>query len=510
MSGMFPRTAWRTVKRRLRRRPAFSVDLEDRQAVRRARDFVRGYDAGAEARIHVLPINSMQWSSVVIGTGGHHLAVIDVEQANAVSFLMARSVWLEKPIFSYVEFMIRAAEVLFDDGDIRLAYRVAERANARLHAYARDTGDWPGISRPQAIEEDLVSVMRHAMVLRGITGHEIGHLLQKDEAPTPEALFQAARDAYDGGRFEEGRFDQTLLFDRYIKPETIQKFIADGKYDGDVTLGTRLTQRMPEIADHQQREVEADALGLLTATEAAAEAGVHPDRVFGILFGNFEATELLMMLRRLLPQLPRGTRDGHVLQQMSNLCARQTVFIRLIGAIREGPDWAGAAAPYWADLSEDLLARFEAMIGDGRMEQMALRATILARGGLNMGLQGEMPPHPGPDYFERLHPAMRGNLHFQLAHLTLPTALCRIEETHDWHPGDGFDGLATGFAAAIRDLADLFATDTGAPGDVATAVIRRDGSTDAFVEMLRSPRSQVFAREADPDWRNGFERALGV
>ncbi|MER9971159.1 hypothetical protein [Mesorhizobium sp. M0060] len=52
-------------------------------------------------------------------------------------------------------------------------------------------------------------------------------------------------------------------------------------------------------------EIQADGLGLLAASDAAIEANIPADTLFRILFMALEYTEMLMMLRRLLPRLPR-------------------------------------------------------------------------------------------------------------------------------------------------------------------------------------------------------------
>jgi hypothetical protein len=112
---VIPRASWRAIKDRLGRRQAFIATTVDRAAIRTVIRNAHRHYAIARAG-DVLPISTMQWSSVMMHHDGSHIALVDVEQANAVSFLFARMAWLEHPIFSYIEFMIRAAETFYDDG----------------------------------------------------------------------------------------------------------------------------------------------------------------------------------------------------------------------------------------------------------------------------------------------------------------------------------------------------------------------------------------------------------
>ncbi len=211
------------------------------------------------------------------------------------------------------------------------------------------------------------------------------------------------------------------------------------------------------------------------------------------------------MLRHILPQLPRGQRDGNVLIERSNLCARQSVFVRLVSQLRKSPDWGGDASAYWIRMSDQLIHQFEEMIMKGHLEQAAHRSAILARGGINMGLAGTLPPCPDKDYFERLDPVLRGNAYFCAAHLRLPSNIYRIEENFDWCESDEADPVAIGFASALRDLADVFAVEQSRPGDMHRQQIIRDGSDAAFIEVLRSARSQVVHREVNLNWAAGFQ-----
>lgn len=500
---MIPRADWRAIKARLHRRPAFTVDLDERRAIRAVRSLVSDLMPDRGEALHLVPISSMQAASTVTTGGATRVAIIDIEQANALSFLMAREYWHERPIFSYVEFMIRAAETLYDDGEADLALAVSSRTNRRLRDYAAHHDALPEVPRPQVIDPTLIPLMQSYLILRFVAGHEMGHLLQATGAADLPA-FAAARRHYDAHRFEDSRFgDAEAIYDRYVKPISIQKFDDTGQFAGDATRGQDLMGRYERIVAQQQREVEADILGLIAATGAAAEAGLHPDAVFSVLVDLLEHCEFLMVLSTVLPQLPRGQKRGAIAPRMSSLVARKTVLVKAVVDAAAGEDWVPeVVADYWRHVTTDLLEAAEDDIESGAAEQLALRATILLRGGLHIGIAGDMPPHPEAAVFESYPPALRGQLLFQHAHLRPGPDVYRIESHHEVDPQPGTSMVPVAFACAIRDLAEVAATPR--PRRLTAQGVLRGGSDADFVEALRSARTQVMARGLNPDWARGF------
>jgi hypothetical protein len=194
---VIPRASWQILKSRLGRRAAFTATSKDRAAIREAVDTARrGYSAAVQSG-DVLPISTMQWSSVVMGHRGSHVAFIDIEQANAVAFLFCRMAWLEHPIFSFVEFMIRAAETFYDDGDVALAASIGERASDRLWEYCRHHDAGADVPRPMAIDDLLPAILDARLILSFITGHEIGHLMQVRGDAGGTALFDWIYERYN-------------------------------------------------------------------------------------------------------------------------------------------------------------------------------------------------------------------------------------------------------------------------------------------------------------------------
>jgi hypothetical protein len=161
---------------------------------------------------------------------------------------------------------------------------------------------------------------------------------------------------------------------------------------------------------------------------------------------------------------------------------------------------------YWADLPQYSIAAMQAAAGDGRLEALAMRTGILCRGGIEMGLNRALGPLLNEGYRD-LGP-FAGNLSLAYAHRHVPESFFRIEDSFDWEPdGQASDAVAYGFAAAIRDITEVCASETRPRWSLGRCDILREGSDEAFIELLRSSRSQ--AVEGEPDvWWGGFDSVL--
>ncbi|MER9298642.1 hypothetical protein NKI38_19420 [Mesorhizobium sp. M0621] len=300
---MIPRPAWQIIKQRLGRTPAGRVTASHRAALHRLRGFLANHYSWTLDHFALVPISTMQWSSVVMSYEGAHVAFIDIEQANALELLLLRGFWGERPIISHVEFLVRAAEALYDDGDLALAAAMTERANARLAAYSADQGAGSVVPRPKYFDEQLVAILEAQLLLSFIAGHEVAHILQQAEQAPSFEMF-----AWIANRYQELRFDNSSdgpKRERFLLPETLQKFDDNGRPNGVATLGSKMGRRMHAMIARLTGEIQADGLGLLAASDAAIEANISADTLFRILFMALEYTEMLMMLRRLLPSAPR-------------------------------------------------------------------------------------------------------------------------------------------------------------------------------------------------------------
>ncbi|CDX14103.1 hypothetical protein MPLDJ20_100051 [Mesorhizobium plurifarium] len=506
---MIPRPAWQIIKQRLGRTPAGSVAAAHRAALHRLRGFIANHYPWMLDHFALVPISTMQWSSVVMGYGDSHVAFIDIEQANALELLLLRGFWGERPIISHVEYLIRAAEAFYDDGDLVLAAAVTERANARLAAYSADQGAGTFIPRPKYYDEQLVAILQAQLLLSFIAGHEVAHILQQAEDASSLTLF-----AWIGNRYQELRFDRSRdgpPRERFLLPETLQKFDDFGQPNGVATLGTKMGLRMHAMIERLTGELQADGFGLLAASHAAIETHISADTVFRVLFMALEYTEMLMMLRRLLPRLPRGMKRAAIAHEGPFLFARHMMLVRLVRGVREGEvSVPKSIRAFWRSLDPAVLRNYEILGSEGKLEQYSLRSAVAARGGIEVGLAGSLGKHvPAAERVEKLGPLVAGGLIVAEAHRGFGEAYFRAEEHFDWGGAEGEpDPVLLGFAHALQDMAELAATETRPKHHFTRASVLRNGSDSAFVEFLRSTRSQVFRMAINPDWMAGFEAML--
>ncbi|RVD53574.1 MAG: hypothetical protein EOS30_12145 [Mesorhizobium sp.] len=504
---MIPRPAWQTIKQHLGRTPAGRISASHRAAFHRLRGFLVNHYSWMLDHVALVPISTMQWSSVVMSHEGADVAFVDIEQANALELLLLRGFWGERPIISHVEFLIRAAEALYDDGDLALAAAMTERANARLHAYSVDQGAGTVVPRPKYLDPQLVKILEAQLLLNFIAGHEVAHILQQVEDASSFELF-----GWIASRYQELRFDKTgdgPARERFLLPETVQKFDANGRPNGVATLGIKMAQRMHVMTARLIGEIQADGLGLLVASNAAIGANISADTLFRILLMALEYTEMLMMLRRLLPRLPRGMKRAAIAHEGTNLFARQMMLGRLVRGICDGEPLAPEPIrAFWKSFDLAVLEDFEINGREGQLEQYGLRSAVVARGGIEVGLFGTLGQHvPAAEHVKKLGP-LAGGLIVAEAHRGFGEAYYRADEHFGWDAEAKADPVLMGFAHALLDMAELAATETRPKYHFRRASVLRDGSDAAFVEFLRSTRSQVVRMEINPNWMAGFERML--
>ena len=512
---MISRSAWRAIKIRLRRTPAFATRAAERRAIRRATSFLLNNYPELRAHVHVVPISTMQWSSVVIQHLGARVAFIDVEQANALGLLLLRSFWAERPIIAEIDFLIRASEVFYDDGDIPLAISIAERANQRLCEYCAHENSGDIITRPKIFDSKLIDILGSGVLVAFITGHEIGHLAQFADVTENLGFMEWVEQ-----RFEELKvvplpadpsFAPIANRLRFISPEIVQKFTDTGVPNGFASYGSKLAATHRTATAQLIREVQADAVGVISATDAAMQGGIEADLLFMVLLNVLEHTEMLMLLRRLVPRLPRGSKRASIAFEGTNLGARLIHFVRLIHGIRSDeivvpPE----VAAYWKSLSNDQIAAADEFEASGHFEQVGERASVVARGAVEVGLYGKLASHIAAGVRRADFGILAGVFVMAEAHRGNDIAHYTAEAQYGWTPEAGIAPLLAGFGAAIRDITDVVANEIRPRDAISRADIHRDGNDAAFVELLRSGRSQIVRMQRDPNWSSGFDTLLRV
>jgi hypothetical protein len=183
--------------------------------------------------------------------------------------------------------------------------------------------------------------------------------------------------------------------------------------------------------------------------------------------------------------------------------------VRLVRAIRDKE--IAAPAPiqdYWATLATEQLKHFESLDASGRLEQLGLRPAVFARGGIEVGLFGKLEPHvPAEQHTEKLGIA-GGGLVVAEAHRGFGEQLYRAERQYDWHPEERLDPVMLGYGSAYRDISELAASETRPVRSIARKCIEYAGNDTAFVEFLRSARTQIVTMKLNPAWSDGFAALL--
>ncbi|MBI1246910.1 hypothetical protein GC197_03590 [bacterium] len=494
---MIPRPDWREFKRHIHRDQAFTVSADDRATVKKALGVVAPKSFRDKENLCVLPISTMQATSVVLRRPTAILALIDTEQANALEFLLARWWWSERPIFHYIEFMIRAAERLYVDGDIVLALQLARVMNERLAEYVEYHQE-TFIPRPQYFDELLIELLKAKLPLSFVTGHECGHILGRSSSCPFSPILDWTKATYRAD--SEG----------FLLPEVVHRFGHDGKKEGDSVLGIRFAQLMLDRELRQIGECQADIIGAIAATEIAIERGVTARDLFVFLFQAMQSLEMISVLHELLSTTPRGKKACAISMRPTNLVARLSLFMRFLLNAHVGKvPLLTHHIEFWASLPSELVNKIRDDETSGICEMLAHRISIFARGGIIMGLSGELPPRPNLDLVEENWGPLAGQGYFLSAHGNLPAKFCRIEENHEWSADEASnDPVAIGFASAVRDITVLSSSESRFPTVFSRNDILRDGKDSDFVEVLRSARSQVVSRELNPNWLNGFDLIL--
>lgn len=496
-----------TIKSLFRRKVARPVVLDDRKQVRSTVSYLREAFHLRQQDVRVLPVSTLEWSSTCWSVGSKKLALVDVEQANAVSFLLAKSVLYERPIFAYTEFMTRASEFFYSTGHLGTSLLIAKKANDRLRDYTRSHKYFPSITRPIASSNAAFEAITSGMVLAFVTGHEIGHLTSSDSGALKE-IFEWIESTYENNETEPGRFNGAQHL-RFHKPETVQKFDADGSFCGDIALSIKFRGRRDRLKSLQKGEAFSDVLGLVALTKVAIDSNVGADTAAFIVIEMLEFTEMLMALKRLLPRLPiRGVRSN-VPYESTSLGFRRFMFVEAIEAMRKRmlpvPE---VIANYWGSISEANLNNLIEKNRSGELYSVSNRPVHIARGALLVSSLGHMPEAPTEELIMEKYGPMAGNGFFLASCLKIPERWFRINHHNDWTPKPESETVPVGYASAICDLANIVKKKSYA--EAAEAVVRRQSGLDhsVMLELIRHPGAQVLRRRLIGRWPNSVMRSL--
>lgn len=195
----------RDVASRMRRNSAFHLTLESRNIIRRTIKYFTTHYPETMNTLKVLPISSTDWTSEYRTSGNSDIIVIDFEQINALRFSFALRSKLEHPIFHFIEFNIRASELLLG---LRRPEAAKQLANASLHflrQYSQIHGDSSSFPRPISIDglTTAIPVIEH-IIPSFIIGHEFGHHAYGERF---EPIIAALKDTYEATEKTATTFD---------------------------------------------------------------------------------------------------------------------------------------------------------------------------------------------------------------------------------------------------------------------------------------------------------------
>ena len=503
----FTKSEWMNLKLLFNRKVAFNVSAKERATVRDSVLAVKNHANGIDRNIKVIPVSTMEWASTTYSKGGKKVALVDVEQANAISFLLAKSQLLERPIFSYVEFMIRGAETLYSSGNEGASLLVAKRANTALRKYAILHGDLPFIHRPMYADMKTMNALISGVTLTFVTAHEVGHLLRR-EAGNKTKIEEWIIEEYRKNEFEEGKFIKAR-HERFLKPETIQKFDDKGKFCGDISLAAKLMEGFDVQKSLLIGEAHSDVFGLIAATDIAIKSNISQSRLLSILLDILEHSEMLMSFKRLIPRLPVKGSRSNVAFEATSLGFRKFMFIKSIEAMRgESLPVSKKVSDYWRGLEMLEFEELKSLNDSGKFLGVSNRSVHIARAALLTVSSGNMPKAPTEEEVIERYGVMSGAQFFLMSCLHIPESWIKIEKTFSWVPDENSDPVPMGYGAAIYDIAKIIRK----PNLVQSAkklIDRTDDLSDQLMlGIIRHPRSQVSSRKLIPKWPHDIMRQV--
>ncbi len=229
----------------------------------------------------------MRWSEDV------PIVIYDAEQANALSFLLARTLAFERPIFHYNEYAIRCGEFLVGIGRIDSGMRMGQAARHWLRKYAAATGTSPYVSRPLYAEAlESVIKLETYVVSSFLLGHEIGHSIAQHPIGGDSQHCEV-----------EKRWRQLNPVDadgiktmRFTRPFIVQKFSA-GQPNGIAHRGVKLMAVFERVEKAMIEECIADFYALLLSSMQALRFDIEPALLITAITELLESSNRQLLLR---------------------------------------------------------------------------------------------------------------------------------------------------------------------------------------------------------------------
>ncbi|WP_162915174.1 hypothetical protein [Desertibaculum subflavum] len=481
---------------RLRRRRAFSVNLRDRRAARSTIEMIDSVFPNSCDDMFMFFVSSMEAQSELRGIENRKLLIFDVEQTNALGFSCALKFKFERPQFLYLEFMIRAAEMLISDGEESVAKRVSDLNLSRLMRYSMVLKKFPEIPRPIYFDGLDVAIMIMQNVLpHFLLSHEVGHFIWSTDRAT--AWRKHIETIWRELSFSEDETSR-LSFQRFVLPDIEYVLGSDAEIVGSRTKGTQLRLAGINVEEKIREECFCDTLGLVIASKQAIEIGVSPSLLWFALTTILEGAEQLLLLRRLVDQLPRRGSRGVVSFPASKLPARLVIMRKMIDLFRSKTIEVGFnISKYW---SNDDFFKSEPFATEEDIERLAMRwhrSDIVARGGFILGTGAKFPKPDALKFDRNVYGPLAGTLSALWAPAMLKSEAYELL-SHVNPESTEFDPSLVGLGCAMRDVTQSLLRPKATYDFIRKSNIkkflRQSADVDAYVRYPRVvARNQVWS-----------------
>ncbi len=479
---------------RLNRTVSSSLNLHQRDILRECCDEAFELYGAGSRDICVMPISTTDWSSELRRIGGKPVVVLDMEQINAMSYLVYREICVDRPIFQYCEYMIRISELLAELNEVDAALSVVQLNHNRLSQYARDCGSYPGLSRPMFFGGiEALQIFLARVLPSFILGHEIGHVGESQREIFKDA-FAAIENCWEANQIKEPVWGEGPSSYRFMVPSIRQKFDDYGMPSGCLIAGIERSRVMAKEIALCLSECKADFFGLILSTRLAAKYNLPPEQMFSMLLETLRAIDRFSVIRRVVPQIPRGECRGSVDFGASRIACRIFILVRVIkGIIEKTIPVPPETLQYWTS-NPEVVDSMLSEKGNKYIEHITLANDATSRGGVYLGsgapfpvnLPTERDAQEGDDLTKKLMMPLYWPFH-------MPENTYKIASQSHWN-GDGLPAGVIGFASAIRDATGVIMQATPIGVECGVNYKRKHTRGANLLHLLHGVRRCVEAR----------------
>lgn len=277
---------------------AFSVKKETVETVKKFERYLKIISPDLKDVPTVFPISTVQRKSEIIRVNGQYVLLLDQEKINALLFFYRDSIFMERPVFSLVESLIRTGERLATQYRQKEALQIAEIAHALLKADTEHLDSHPYIHRNiinnnlslEDMDRRLNLFCEASETLNAfIYGHEMGHFYFKNSSEFGD-FFETVRKSFEDDMIVER--DAGPRIARYFEPSI--EFSINSKREC-VKLASRGVPLIKTAFGlfKPQEEAIADAFGIVMATLHAISCEIRPESFLATMEQLFSLSDLL-------------------------------------------------------------------------------------------------------------------------------------------------------------------------------------------------------------------------